>query len=189
MAKTLLARMENPFDGIRGFHRATGHRPQHGVEHLSRRLRSFGRGKPMRVRSRWYPLRCVPAVCGCSGRTRVCPHPTTRQGCWSLRGSLNSPEDPWGKLRGFCGQLMPIKNMQAIKTKYLPATNYRGSRVKATCEKGTLTLPYRYDCDQFECHRETARQLFEKLFSKDFSTPMVFATGCLPDGTYAHVLI
>ena len=80
-------------------------------------------------------------------------------------------------------------NMQAIQTKYLPATNYRGSRVKATCEKGTLTLPYRYDCDQYECHRETARQLFSKLFSKDFSTPVVFATGCLPDGTYAHVII
>lgn len=91
--------------------------------------------------------------------------------------------------RGLHGQLMPIKTMQAIKTKYLPATNYRGSRVKATCERGTLTLPYRYDCDQFECHRETARQLFEKIFSKDFSTPIVFASGCLPDGTYAHVII
>ena len=90
---------------------------------------------------------------------------------------------------GSGGQLTPLQTMQAIQTKYLPATNYRGSRVKATCEKGTLTLPYRYDCDQYECHRETARQLFAKLFSKDFSTPVVFATGCLPDGTYAHVII
>lgn len=32
--------------------------------------------------------------------------------------------------------------MQAIQTKYLPATNYRGSRIKATCERGSLTIGY-----------------------------------------------
>jgi hypothetical protein len=87
------------------------------------------------------------------------------------------------------GQLTPIKIMQSIQTKYLPATTHRGSRIKAICERGTLTMPYRYDMDGYDCHRETARQLFDKLFSKEFGGPVVFATGCLPDGTYAHVII
>jgi hypothetical protein len=91
--------------------------------------------------------------------------------------------------RGFHGQLMPLQTMQSIQTKYLPATTHRGSRIKAICERGTLTLPYRYDMDGYDCHREAARQLFDKLFSKDFGGPVVFATGCLPDGTYAHVII
>ena len=127
---------------------------------------------------------CVRVLAGVSNLSTF--HPMARVP--RIFSKLEFSGQPMRK-RGLHGQLMPIKNMQAIQTKYLPATNYRGSRVKATCERGTLTLPYRYDCDQFECHRETARQLFEKLFSKDFSTPMVFATGCLPDGTYAHVLI
>lgn len=30
--------------------------------------------------------------------------------------------------------------MQAIVTRFLPATNYRGSRIKATCDRGSITV-------------------------------------------------
>lgn len=33
------------------------------------------------------------------------------------------------------------KNMQAIITKYIPATNTRGTRIKATCSPGSITIP------------------------------------------------
>jgi hypothetical protein len=32
--------------------------------------------------------------------------------------------------------------MQAIITKYLPATDLRGSRIKARCERGNITISY-----------------------------------------------
>lgn len=34
--------------------------------------------------------------------------------------------------------------MQAIKTKYLPATNTKPSRIKAECEAGSITISYDY---------------------------------------------
>ena len=34
---------------------------------------------------------------------------------------------------------------QSITTKYLPPTNSRGSRIKATCEAGSVTIPYAYE--------------------------------------------
>jgi hypothetical protein len=40
--------------------------------------------------------------------------------------------------------------MQAITTRYLSPTTYRGARVKATAGKDreTVTIPYSYGCDQ-----------------------------------------
>jgi hypothetical protein len=90
--------------------------------------------------------------------------------------------------------------MQAIQTKYLPATNTRGSRIKATCERGSITIPYPYELSGDECHREAVRQLVARFCAEDFKsyqTPIEsnpwnrwnrsFATGCLPDGSFAHV--
>jgi hypothetical protein len=34
--------------------------------------------------------------------------------------------------------------MQAITTKYIGPTNFRGSRIKASCPAGSITLPYDY---------------------------------------------
>lgn len=31
---------------------------------------------------------------------------------------------------------------QAIQTKYLPATSFKGSRIKAWCERGSITIDY-----------------------------------------------
>ena len=93
----------------------------------------------------------------------------------------------------------PHPSMQAIHTKYLPCTNTRGSRIKATCERGSITIDYPHELSGDEVHREAVRQLLERFVSEDWkerSTPpsknpwkREFATGSLPDGTLAHVLL
>ncbi len=35
--------------------------------------------------------------------------------------------------------------MQAIKTKYIPATAVHGSRIKAECERGSIFIPYPHE--------------------------------------------
>ena len=54
--------------------------------------------------------------------------------------------------------------MQAISTKYLGATDYRGSRIKATCEGGSVTVPYPYEARMgAEAHAVAALALCEKM--------------------------
>lgn len=90
--------------------------------------------------------------------------------------------------------------MQAIQTKYLPATNNRGSRIKASCERGSITIPYPHELSGDEVHREAVRQLLARFIREDSegengcppsNNPWKrdFVTGGLPDGTLAHVLL
>ena len=53
--------------------------------------------------------------------------------------------------------------MQAIVTKYLPATNTKGSRIKATCDAGSVTIPYPHELSGSDCHRSAALCLITKL--------------------------
>ena len=56
----------------------------------------------------------------------------------------------------------------AIRTKFLGATNTKGSRIKATLEgdiPGSVTLPYDYALDQFPNHKRAAQALAEKFFN------------------------
>ena len=54
--------------------------------------------------------------------------------------------------------------MQTITTKYIPATNTNGSRIKATASSGiSVIMPYRYDMDTKQVHMEAARLLMKKL--------------------------
>ena len=78
--------------------------------------------------------------------------------------------------------------MQSIQTKYLPPTDTKGARIKASWSKGSLTIPYPYEKDEREGHQQAARMLFDRDFSKDFGN-VVFATGHLPCGDYVHVMI
>lgn len=92
-----------------------------------------------------------------------------------------------------------FKTMQAIHTKYLPATDTRESRIKATCERGSITIPYPHELSGDEVQREAVRQLVSRFCAEDlksYGTPIEsnpwnrpFATGGLPDGTFAHVLL
>ena len=79
--------------------------------------------------------------------------------------------------------------MKAIKTHYLPCTNSRGSRVKATAEAGSITLSWDHSLNTEENHIAAAEALRGKL---DWVGPRygVLATGCLPNnGGFCHVMV
>ena len=87
--------------------------------------------------------------------------------------------------------------MQAIQTKYFGATNFRGARVKATCERGSLTIDYPHELNRNELGAYAAKQLIAKFCAQDlkqYGTPIEsnpwnrpFVSGSLPDGTECHV--
>ena len=72
--------------------------------------------------------------------------------------------------------------MQAIQTKYLPCTNSKGSRIKATCAAGSVTVSWNYSSDTKLNHVTAALTLCNKL---EWSGDLV--TGQLKDGSYVHV--
>ena len=74
--------------------------------------------------------------------------------------------------------------MQAITTKYLPATNFRGSRIKAVCAGGSVTVPYDYG--SYNPHQSAARALVEKM-GWDSSTAMI--EGVNHDGQNVFVFV
>lgn len=85
--------------------------------------------------------------------------------------------------------------MQAIQTKYIPATNTRGSRIKATCERGSVTIPYPDELSGHACHIAAADALVAKFAKEDAArygtdpNPWLKPRVCggLPDGTCAHI--
>ena len=52
---------------------------------------------------------------------------------------------------------------QAILTKYLGPTESRGSRIKATCASGSITVGYPYGLSGQAVHRFAADALCQKL--------------------------
>ena len=72
---------------------------------------------------------------------------------------------------------------QAIVTKYLGPTNHRGSRIKAKCEAGTITIPWDSAFDVAENHAHAAKQLASKL---DWRGP--WTLGALPSND-GYVLV
>lgn len=53
--------------------------------------------------------------------------------------------------------------LQAIATRYLGPTNTRGSRVKAHCEAGSLTVGWDHALNPFQNHQAAALALAAKL--------------------------
>jgi len=53
--------------------------------------------------------------------------------------------------------------MQAIETKYMGPTNHRGSRVKAKCEGGQITVSWNYALNSQENHAAAIEALMERL--------------------------
>lgn len=51
---------------------------------------------------------------------------------------------------------------QAIKTKYLCPTNFRGARVKATAEAGSLTVPWDHALNVEDNHAVAAKMLCQR---------------------------
>lgn len=70
-----------------------------------------------------------------------------------------------------------------ITTKFLPATNHKGSRVKAYCGADTLTLPWDHALSAFENHEGAALALATRL-----RLPGLWLGASLPDASnHAYV--
>jgi hypothetical protein len=52
---------------------------------------------------------------------------------------------------------------QAITTRYIGPTNHRGSRIKASCERGNVTVAYDHAMGVEDNHRAAAKVLLAKL--------------------------
>ena len=88
--------------------------------------------------------------------------------------------------------------MQAIDTKALSPTDTNGARIKASCARGSITIPYP-DGNQEEAHAKAAQALVDKFnetdrkqygpasvqIGKGWNTPRVI--GQLRDGRFVHV--
>ena len=53
--------------------------------------------------------------------------------------------------------------MQAIQTRYLPATDTRGSRIKAWCSAGSVTISYPHELSGQAVYRKAAETLAAKF--------------------------
>ena len=53
--------------------------------------------------------------------------------------------------------------LQAIATRYLGPTNYKGSRVKAYCDAGSITVSWEHALNSFQNHQAAANALLIKL--------------------------
>jgi len=77
------------------------------------------------------------------------------------------------------------RKMQIIKTKYLPATNTRGSRIKATNSGGvSATIPYPYELSGIKCHAKAVHEVNKKL---NWSGQMVGAE--IKDSQYVFIFV
>lgn len=94
--------------------------------------------------------------------------------------------------------------MQAILTRILPATNTRPTRYRVSANRGSITIaadPIAKEdaIGSAQAHRRAALQLIWRFIREDkaeYGTPenknpwgRHFATGCLPNGDFAHVYI
>ncbi len=86
---------------------------------------------------------------------------------------------------------------QAIVTRYLGPTNYKGARIKATCARGSVVISYPHELNQDERHDFAASALVAKFVKEDaakygthknpWSAKRVM--GVIPSGEYVHVLV
>lgn len=89
--------------------------------------------------------------------------------------------------------------MQAIETKYIPATNTRPSRIKATCARGCAIISYPQGLTTTPSHVAAADELVARFIWEDqkkygtgvnknpWGRPRI--TGQLKNGNYVHVFI
>jgi len=74
--------------------------------------------------------------------------------------------------------------MQAVTTKYLGPTNTRGSRVKATCQAGSVTIGWDDALNSDQNHNAAALTLIEK-----WGWCGKWLEGQLTDGSHVYVCV
>lgn len=82
--------------------------------------------------------------------------------------------------------------MQAIHTKYVGATDRRGSHIRAKCDQGSIKVNYNSNLSAGENHKVAAKALADKynLFSIGSEIRLKMVSGELPGNMgYAHVLV
>ena len=80
--------------------------------------------------------------------------------------------------------------MQAIKTVYLPASNTKPSRIKATCDAGSVTISYPHDLSGDAVYRAAAEALVKKLgWTQGGALPEMVCGGLPNNGGYVFVLV
>ena len=88
--------------------------------------------------------------------------------------------------------------MQSIQTKYLSATDTRGSRIKAKCARGSIVIPFPHELSGDDIHRAAVLALVTRFLDEDMAkgTPREtnfwnrsFVSGSLPDGSMAHIFL
>ena len=88
--------------------------------------------------------------------------------------------------------------MQSIQTKYLPATDTRGSRIKAKCARGSIVIPFPHELSGDDIHRAAVLALVTRFLDEDESKGIPretnfwnrsFVSGSLPDGSMAHIFL
>jgi hypothetical protein len=78
--------------------------------------------------------------------------------------------------------------MKAIQIKYLPATNFKGSRMKAWTEGGnSITVPFQYEIsDDLARAQDVAQELINKMGWDAHSK--ITGMGTLPNGDWVATL-
>ena len=62
----------------------------------------------------------------------------------------------------------PIHARQAIVTRYVCPTNTRGARIRATCDRGSVSIPYPDEANQgADAHAVAVRSLLAKFAEED----------------------
>ena len=89
--------------------------------------------------------------------------------------------------------------MQAIQTRYFGPGNVRGSRIKASCDRGSMTYSYDHSLNLEENHVAAAQFLCQQFIASDekmFGSPRATnpwgrkrVCGGLPDGSFVHVFV
>jgi len=88
--------------------------------------------------------------------------------------------------------------MQSIQTKFLSATDSKGSRIKAKCARGSITIPLDHGLSGDAVHRAAVMALVLRFLNEDSAkgTPRetnfwnrAFVSGSLPDGSMAHIFL
>ena len=76
--------------------------------------------------------------------------------------------------------------MQAIICKYFGPTNVKGSRIKAQCDAGSITIDYPHELSGQAVYRKAAEALVAKLGWTEAHYGGLLG-GQLPSGDYAFV--
>lgn len=76
---------------------------------------------------------------------------------------------------------------QAIQTKWFGPSNVRGSRIKATADAGSVTVPWDYALSVEENHQRAADRLADKYGWR--ARGERYVGGGLPGGGYAFVQV